>query len=66
VAWKIKVPTLKAGQKLENLLPSYGETSKLQAGDGEIRVEIGPARVHVFEVDTPNIENYTNKVYKQK
>lgn len=65
VACKIKVPTLKADQKLKNLLPSYGKESIIQAVDGELRVDLGPARVHVFEIDTPNIENYTRNVYKQ-
>lgn len=65
VAGKIKVPTLKAGQELNNLLPSYGKESILQARDNELCVDLGPARVHVFEIDTPNIENYCDKIYKQ-
>ena len=65
VACVIKVPTLKADQKLFNLLPSYGQRSTIQARDGEVGVNLGAARVHVFEIDTPNIENYTNKIYKQ-
>ncbi len=64
-ACKIKVPTLKANQKLENLLPSYGQPSILQAHDNELSVNLGPARVHVFEIDTPNIENYCSKIYRQ-
>ena len=65
VACKIKIPTLKESQQLLNLLPSYGKESIFQPVDGELRVDIGPARVHVFEIDTPNIEDYTNKVYRQ-
>lgn len=65
VACNIKVPTLKSSQELKNLLPSYGKESILQVHDGGLSVELGPARVHVFEIDTPNIENYTNKIYKQ-
>ncbi len=65
VACNIKVPTLKANQELKNLLPSYGQESILQAHDNKLSVELGPARVHVFEIDTPYIENYTNKIYKQ-
>ena len=65
VACTIKVPTLKSTQKLENLLPSYGKESIIQAKDGELAVELGPSRIHVFEIDTPKIENYTNKIYKQ-
>ena len=66
VACKIKVPTLRADQKLENLLPSYGKESIFQAVDGELRVDVGPSRVHVFEIDTPDIEKYTSKVYRQR
>ena len=65
VACKIKVPTLKATQELENLVPSYGKESIIQAAANELRVDLGPARAHVFEIDTPRIENYTNKIYKQ-
>lgn len=65
VACKIKIPTLKASQKLENLVPSYGKESIFQAADGELRVDVGAARAHVFEIDTPDIEKYTRKVYKQ-
>jgi glycosidase len=65
VAGTIMVPTLKAKQKLENLLPSYGGESVLQAADGKLNVDLGPARIHVFEIDTPNIERNTLKVYKQ-
>lgn len=66
VACKIKVPTLNKNQKLVNLLPSYGKESIFQAADGELRVDVGPSRVHVFEIDTPNIEKNTNKVYRQR
>ena len=65
VACKIKIPTLKSSQDLVNLVPSYGKESIIQAADNELRVDLGPARAHVFEIDTPNIENYTNKIYKQ-
>ena len=65
VACKIKVPTLKADQELNNLLPSYGKESVLQAKDNELCVDLGTARVHVFEIDTPNIENFCDKIYKQ-
>lgn len=65
VACKVEVPTLKANQKLKNLLPSYGEESKFQVSQGEVSVDLGPGRIHVFEIDTPYIETYTRKVYKQ-
>lgn len=65
VACKVKVPTLKASEELKNLLPSYGKESIIQAADNELRVELGPARIHVLEVETPFIENYSDKVFKQ-
>jgi len=65
VSAKIKVPTMKADQKLENLLPTYGEKSQFQAADGELRVNLGASRIHVFEIETPEIEQHTDKVYKQ-
>ena len=65
VACKVEVPTLKANQKLKNLLPSYGEESKFQVSQGEVSVDLGPGRIHVFEIDTPYIETYTRNVYKQ-
>lgn len=65
VSCKIDVPTLKANQKLENLLPSYGKESKFQVSEGSISVDLGPGRIHVFEIDTPYIETYAKEVYKQ-
>lgn len=65
IACKVKVPTLKAAQELNNLLPSYGKERRFQVHDNELCVDLGPARVHVFEIDTPNIENYCKKIYKQ-
>ena len=65
VSCTVNVPTLKANQELKNLLPSYGKKSALQARDNQLAVNLGPARVHVFEIDTPKIENYSRKIYKQ-
>ena len=62
---KIVVPTLKENQTLKNLLPSYGEPSKFQVEKDAIAVDLAPGRIHVFEIDTPYIETYTKKVYKQ-
>ena len=61
----IKVPTMKATQELKNLLPSYGKQSKFQVEENELKVDLAPARIHVFEIDTPEIEKNTDKVYKQ-
>lgn len=62
----VKVPTMKATQELKNLLPAYGKQSKYQAGESELRVDLAPSRIHVFEIDTPDIEKAsTGHVYKQ-
>ncbi|MBQ3311208.1 hypothetical protein IJG72_03940 [bacterium] len=65
VTAKVNVPTLKANQELKNLLPSYGKKSKFQVKNEQINVNLGPGRVHVFEIDTPNIEKNNKNVYKQ-
>lgn len=65
VACKVQVPTLKASQKLNNLLPKYGQESKFQVNDGSVSVVLGPGRIHAFEIDTPQIQLYSDKVYKQ-
>ena len=65
VACKVQVPTLKADQKLNNLLPKYGQESKFQVNDGSVSVVLGPGRIHAFEIDTPQIQLYSDKVYKQ-
>ncbi len=66
IAGIIEVPTMKKEQELNNILPSYGKESILQARDNELRVDIAPGRIHIFEIDTPEIEKYSGKVYKQK
>ena len=65
VACKVSVPTLKPNQKLENLLPKYGQESKFQVNDGSISVVLGPGRIHTFEINTTNNQLYPDKVHKQ-
>lgn len=62
----IQIPGLKSTQKLENLYKSYGENSVVQAHTDRLNVQLGRGRVHLFEVDTPNIEKTELKVYRQK
>ena len=63
----IKVPGLKAIQKLENMAPSYGEKSEFQVAENELRVNLAPAGAYVFEIDTPNIQKQSKgKAYRQK
>ena len=61
----IIIPGLKETQKLNNLFKSYGESSTLQAADGKLNVDLGSGRIHLFEIDTPNIETSGVEVLKQ-
>lgn len=58
VSVKVLVPELKEGQTLKNIAPEYGEKSTFQVAENEIRAVLAPAKAYVFEVDTPNIEEY--------
>ncbi len=62
----IKVPGLGAGQLLKDLSPAYGSTSKYSSTNEGVNVELGPARFHLFEINTPSIEKQAKQVYKQK
>ena len=57
----IKIPTLKSTQELNNLVDNYGKPSRFQVKQDELRVELGPSRAHVFEIDTPDIEKYLDQ-----
>ena len=65
VSGSIKVPGLKASQTLTDLTMPYGEKSGFSVSKGKVNVDLGPARFHVFEIDTPNIEHDAKEVYKQ-
>ena len=62
----LQVPGMSGNQRLSNLFKSYGENSEFQTQDGTIVTDLGPGRVHLFEVNTPNIENSGLEVLKQK
>ena len=62
---KIKIPGLKGNQELKNLLPKYGQDSKFQVKENELCADVGAGRIHVFEIDTPSIEEDANEVYRQ-
>ena len=62
----IQVPGLSGNQKLSNLFDSYGENSMLQSQDGCVVADLGAGRIHLFEIDTPNIESSGLEVLKQK
>ena len=63
----IEIPGLKETQKLENMVPEYGETREFQVSENELRVNLAPADAYVFEIDTPNLENDRKEhAFKQK
>ncbi len=64
-AGTIQVPGLKSGEQLKNLFPTYGENSELQSVDDAINVDLGPGRIHLFEINTPKIEKSGLEVLKQ-
>ena len=52
----IEIPGLKKEQKLENMIPEYGDVSEFQVNENELKVNLAPSDAYVFEIDTPNIE----------
>lgn len=62
----IKIPGLKADQDLKNLFNTYGENSEFQVKEGKIATDLGPGRIHLFEINTPYIEQSGLEVLKQK
>lgn len=69
VGGTIQIPGLKADQKFKNLMPTYGEESKIQNNkDGSINVELGTARALVFEIDDKDIQKLSKSenIYQQK
>ena len=62
---KIKIPGLKPMEDLKDLCPSYGILSGYSARKNAVEVNLGPARFHLFEINTPNIEKDAKEVYKQ-
>ena len=54
---EIDVPGIKQTQEMKNLVKNYGEKSFIQVEDNKVKVDLGPARAHIYMIDTPNIEN---------
>ena len=65
VKGKIKIPGLSTNQQLQDLTMPYGEKSYFTAENGALNVNLAPARFHVFEINTPNIEKEAKEVYRQ-
>ena len=62
---EININSFKKTQPLNNLLPAYSDKSQFQKEDGKLIVDLAPARAHVFEIDTPDIELGAKAVYRQ-
>lgn len=62
---RIEVPTLSAYQYIQDLVPYYGAKSKLAIQDNSIAVDLAPGRVHVFEINTPDILRNVKDIYRQ-
>ena len=53
---KVEIPGLSASQQLDDLSPKYGSGSEWKAENNVIDIDLGPAQAHIFEVNTPNLE----------
>lgn len=62
---QISIPTMNKNQKLDNLVPAYGQESFFQKDDHKLTVDLAPSRIQIFEINTPDIEKYSSEVYKQ-
>lgn len=65
---KINIPGFNSEQELNNLVPDYAQPSYFQKNKGSLTVDLGPLRAHIFEIDTPQIEQMSNpkNVMQQK
>lgn len=60
----VEVPGLKKSQVLKDLAPPYSTKSSIRVGNNAVAVNLGTARFHLFEIDTPNIEREAKEVYR--
>lgn len=61
----VMIPSLKPNQILADLAPSVSIVSNYGVVSDGIAVNLSPARFHIFEIDTPNIEKESREVYRQ-
>ena len=62
---KIKIPGMKQMDDINDLCPSYGLLSGYSVRKDAVEFNLGPARFHLFEINTPNIEKDAKEVYRQ-
>lgn len=60
----LKLKDIKENQELKDLTLPYGEKSYFQTSDGELKLDLAPSRIHVFEINAPNIEQDSFDVSK--
>lgn len=53
---RVQIPGLAATQQLDDLSPKYGTGSIWSAENNAIDIDLGPAQAHIFEVNTPQLE----------
>ena len=55
---KFNLRDITKGQQLKDLTLPYGkQKSYFQTENGELKVDLAPSRIHVFEISAPNIEH---------
>jgi glycosidase len=59
----IQVPGLNDPNPVKDLAPAYGQPSVIQPKNNGLKVDLGPGRFHLLEVNTPNLLNAGLKAY---
>lgn len=62
---KVHIPKLSATQELNDLISPYGAKSRIAIQENNVSVDLAPGRVHVFEINTPDILNNVKNAYRQ-
>ena len=62
---KVVIPTLADNQQLQDLVPGYGAKSRIAIQNKAVSVDLAPGRVHVFEINTPDLLNQVKDTYRQ-
>lgn len=64
-AGRVVIQGLNPFEPMKDLCPSYGILSGYAARNNAVEFNLGPARFHLFEINTPNIEKQAKEVYRQ-
>lgn len=60
----LELRDIKKDQQLKDLTLPYGEKSYIQTENGELKFDLAPSRIHVFEINAPSIESDSFDVSK--